>query len=91
LHAKGCSGSHCVVKGENNDGKLPAPILTKAAEIAAYYSDAKKSSYTPVVYTQKKYVRKPKGAKQGAVILQKETTIMVTPTPPPSPTIEEDK
>lgn len=82
LHAKSVSGSHCVVKGNITDGKLPKPILTKAAEITAYYSDAKKSKYAPVVYTQKKYVRKPKGAKQGAVILQKETTIMVEPKSP---------
>jgi predicted ribosome quality control (RQC) complex YloA/Tae2 family protein len=80
LHAKSVSGSHCVVR--SNDGKLPKNILTKAAEIACFYSDARNSKYAPVVWTQKKYVRKPKGTKQGAVILQKETTIMVEPKEP---------
>ena len=82
LHAKGVGGSHCVVRGGGSDGKLPKPILTKAAEICAYYSGAKNSSYTPVTYTQKKYVHKPKGAKQGLVTLQKGTTIMVEPRIP---------
>ena len=84
LHAKGVGGSHCVVKGGNSDGKLPKPILTKAAEITAYYSGAKNSKYTPVTYTQKKYVHKPKGAKQGLVMLEKQTTIMVEPKAPAS-------
>jgi len=82
LHARGVSGSHSVVRGDTADGKLPKQILTKAAEITAHYSGAKNSKYTPVVYTQKKYVHKPKGAKQGSVILQKETTIMVEPKAP---------
>ncbi len=82
LHARGASGSHCVIKGGDSDGKLPKHILIKAAEITAHYSGAKNAKYTPVVYTQKKYVHKPKGAKQGSVTLQKETTIMVEPKAP---------
>lgn len=79
LHARGSSGSHCVVKGGNNEGKLPKPILKSAAEIAAYYSGSKNAKYTPVCYTQKKYVHKPKGANVGAVSLQREEIIMVEP------------
>jgi len=82
LHARGSSGSHCVVKGDTNDGKLPKPILKAAAEIAAYYSGAKNAKYTPVCYTQKKYVNKPKGANVGAVTLQRESVIMVEPRVP---------
>ena len=82
LHARGSSGSHCVVKGDTSDGKLPKPILKAAAEIAAYYSGAKNAKFTPVCYTQKKYVHKPKGANLGAVTLQREQVIMVEPKQP---------
>ena len=84
LHARGVGGSHCVVRGGTSDGKLPKLILNKAAEITAYYSAAKNSKYTPVTYTQKKYVSKPKGAKAGLVVLQKGNTIMAEPKAPES-------
>jgi hypothetical protein len=38
---------------------------------------------SPVAYTQKKYVRKPKGAAVGAVILEREEVVMVRPHVPP--------
>ncbi len=84
LHARGSSGSHCVIKSESGkkDEKVPKSILRAAAEIAAFYSGAKNAKYTPVCYTQKKYVHKPKGANVGAVTLQREDIIMVEPRQP---------
>lgn len=84
LHARGSSGSHCVIKSESGkkDEKVPKSILKAAAEIAAFYSGAKNAKYTPVCYTQKKYVHKPKGANVGAVTLQREDIIMVEPRQP---------
>ena len=83
LHARGSSGSHCVIKSKSNKNeKIPKIILQKAAEIAAYYSGAKNARYTPVCYTQKKYVHKPKNANTGAVVLQREEIIMVEPKLP---------
>jgi predicted ribosome quality control (RQC) complex YloA/Tae2 family protein len=35
-----------------------------------------------VVYTQRKYVRKPKGANVGAVVLEREQVVMVKPALP---------
>lgn len=81
MHARGTSGSHAVVRLEK-EIKLPKHILTKAAEITAYYSGARNAKYVPVVYTFKKYVRKPKGANVGAVVINKEDVIMVEPKLP---------
>ncbi len=81
MHARGSSGSHTVLKSPNND-KIPKQILLKAAEITAYYSGARNAKYTPVCYTQKKYVRKPKGANIGAVVISKEDVIMAEPKLP---------
>lgn len=81
FHARGVSGSHAILRGGGSE-KPPKQILEQAAAIAAYYSHARNASYTPVVYTQRKYVRKPKGANVGAVTLERETVVMVRPSIP---------
>ena len=57
-------------------------IIERAASIAAYYSQQRKSKLTPVAYTFKKYVRKPKGANPGTVVLSREDVIMIKPRAP---------
>ncbi|MCE7062066.1 NFACT RNA binding domain-containing protein [Dyadobacter sp. CY343] len=76
LHAKDVTGSHVVVK--NQSGKpFPAPVIERAAELAAFYSKRKNDSLCPVIYTPKKFVRKPKGLPDGAVVIDKESVVMV--------------
>lgn len=82
LHARGCSGSHCILRGGDKDKKPPRHILDAAAEIAAYYSKARNGKHVPVAWTRKKYVRKPKGANVGAVIIDRETVVQVDPKLP---------
>jgi predicted ribosome quality control (RQC) complex YloA/Tae2 family protein len=86
LHARGVSGSHAVIRvtGKNP----PKRVIEQAAEITAYYSNARNASYTPVAYTLKKYVRKPKGANPGAVVMEREEVVMVKPRIPAG-TVEE--
>lgn len=80
LHVRGQSGSHCVLRAPTSaNSKVPKRILEQAASIAAYYSSARNASWTPVVYTLKKHVRKPKGAAVGAVVLEREEVIMARP------------
>lgn len=81
FHARGSGGSHVVLR-INKGQKPPKYIIKKAASIAAYYSQARKAKYTPVAYTFKKYVRKPKGANPGSVVMSKEEVIMVEPKLP---------
>ena len=54
-------------------------MIAAAAEICAYYSDAREGMKVPVDYTQKKYVRKPPQAKPGSVIYTDYKTCFVTP------------
>ena len=81
LHARGVSGSHAIIKGK---GIPPKHIIEKAAAIAAYYSQSRNASYTPVSYTFKKYIRKKKGSHPGAVMMEREEVIMVKPYNPNS-------
>jgi predicted ribosome quality control (RQC) complex YloA/Tae2 family protein len=67
-----------VLRGVEGD-RIPKPVLEQAAAITAYYSQARNASWVSVVYTQKKHVRKPKGANVGAVVLEREQTVMVKP------------
>lgn len=78
LHARDVSGSHVVVKYKA--GKpFPSTVIMRAAELAAWFSKRKNDSLCPVIYTPKKYVRKKKGAAEGAVMVEKEQVIMVEP------------
>ncbi|MCR9254214.1 MAG: NFACT RNA binding domain-containing protein [bacterium] len=81
LHAKDVSGSHVVLK-QNPGQKVPNDVLEKSAQIAAYYSKRKTDSLCPVIFTPKKYVRKPKGSAPGLVIVDREEVIMVQPASP---------
>jgi len=78
LHARDVSGSHVIIKHKQNN-VFPKPVIERAAQIAAYYSKSKGSIMSPVIYTLRKFVRKPKGAAHGAVICEKEKMIMVAP------------
>jgi len=82
LHAQHVPGSHVVLKARGNPGRPPAIILEQAASIAAYYSRARHSSLVPVVYTLRKYVRKPRGAPRGQVICTREKSVMAVPRLP---------
>lgn len=80
LHAKDVSGSHVVIKHQAGK-KIPDVVIEKAASIAAWYSKRKTDTLCPVTVTQKKYVRKMKGTPAGAVIVEKESSVLVEPAP----------
>lgn len=78
LHAKDVSGSHVLIKQQAGK-KIPRDVIERAAQLAAYYSKRKNESLCPVAFTPKKYVRKRKGDPPGAVVVEKEETILVEP------------
>ena len=78
LHAKDVSGSHVLIKNPGSK-PIPNPVLEQAAALAAWYSKAKNNKLASVIYTLRKYVRKPKGAPAGQVIVEREKGILVVP------------
>ncbi|NND71059.1 MAG: DUF814 domain-containing protein [Rhodothermales bacterium] len=78
LHARGVSGSHVVLKVKGRE-EPPGFIQEMAASIAAYHSKARTSSLAPVIIVRKKFVRKPRGAQKGAVVVDRETVLLVEP------------
>ncbi|MBI2377152.1 MAG: DUF814 domain-containing protein [Deltaproteobacteria bacterium] len=74
LHARGVPGAHVVVRLEKNKSLTEATLLD-AAHLAAYFSDAKNELKPEIVYTEARYVKKPKGAPPGRVTLSREKTL----------------
>jgi predicted ribosome quality control (RQC) complex YloA/Tae2 family protein len=58
---------------------VPPRTLREAAQLAAYYSRARGQVKVPVDYALRKYLRKPKAAAPGVVLLTQEKTIVVGP------------
>lgn len=83
FHAYGAPGAHVVLRRE---GKEPsAEVLEKVAGIAAYHSKAKASGMVPVTCTHVKYLRRPRGARPGEVIVTRGRTLFVEPRLPDRP------
>lgn len=82
FHAQGVTGSHVILRrGRRRDNPARA-VIEAAAAIAAYYSKARTSGMAPVIYTERRYVRKPRRAPAGLAMCTREKTIMVEPRLP---------
>ncbi|WP_068616753.1 Rqc2 family fibronectin-binding protein [Paenibacillus tuaregi] len=75
LHTKDIPGSHVVIRSAS----FGEATLEEAAQLAAYFSQAKQSSSVPVDCTLIRHVRKPSGAKPGFVIYDHQKTLYITP------------
>ncbi len=79
FHAQQCPGSHVVMKYPNKNFEPSVLEIEETAAIAAFHSKARNDSMVPVIYTQRKYVRKPRKAKAGLVTVEREKSVMVQP------------
>ncbi|NJR48575.1 MAG: fibronectin/fibrinogen-binding protein [Leptolyngbyaceae cyanobacterium CSU_1_3] len=78
FHTQEIPGSHVLLRLQ--PGAAPEESdLQFAADVSAYYSRARQSEQVPVIYTEPKYVYKPKGAKPGTVIYKQERVIWGQP------------
>lgn len=78
LHAKDVSGSHVLIK-QIPGRTYSTDVIEKAAQLAAFYSKRKNDTVCPVLYTPRKFVRKPKGMLPGQVIVDREEVVLVEP------------
>lgn len=83
FHAHGCPGSHVVLRRGKGPNEPSKATLEEVASWAAFHSKARTAGKVSVHYTQKKYVRKPRGAKPGLVYIEREKALMVRPVEPP--------
>ncbi|MGA9771437.1 MAG: NFACT family protein [Blastocatellia bacterium] len=78
MHAADYPGSHVVIRNPNRE-TVPHKSIVEAAELAAFYSQAKREGKAAVHYTQRKFVTKPPRAKPGLVRLSSFKTVLVEP------------
>jgi predicted ribosome quality control (RQC) complex YloA/Tae2 family protein len=84
FHAQQATGSH-VILVVNDKNRAPSKrSIIEAAQLAAYYSDLRKSHHVPVMYTERRHVRKAKGNIPGKAIFQQIKSIFVDPELPPT-------
>ena len=78
FHTQEIAGSHALLR------LTPGAVadeadLQFAADLTAYYSKGRLSEQVPVVYTEPKFVYKPKGAKPGMVVYKHERILWGRP------------
>lgn len=77
FHTLNTPGSHIIVKAQNSVQKLEDETILKIAKLAKKYSTAKNSTKVSVVFTQRKYIKRPNNTKSGFVVYKNETEIVV--------------
>ena len=78
LHvAGGVAGSHVVVRNPEKLEALPAPVLERAAALAAWHSKARGRARVDVHVCRVADVRKPRGAPAGEVELRRWERVRV--------------
>jgi len=84
FHAQDCPGAHVVLRNDERRKRPSDGSAQDAAELAAWFSDARRQPQVDVQWAQRKYVRRPRGAAPGTVVLKRFQTIRVRPRQPAS-------
>ena len=78
LHARGVPGSHVILRTRVPGEDPEKHLLERAAGLAGWYSQAREGGNVEVDVTQRRHVRKIRGAGPGMVTYRNEHTILVT-------------
>ncbi|MBI5638412.1 MAG: DUF814 domain-containing protein [Nitrospinae bacterium] len=77
FHIRDFPGSHVLVRMKKG-GDIPRGTIEEAARLAVKFSSRAKDGKGTVVYTHVKYLKKPKGAAPGKVLVLREKTLSVS-------------
>lgn len=82
MHVRSAPGAHGVLRTSGKPDRVPDTVIRHAAAIIAARSGSaiKHAEMVAVDVVEKKYVRKPRGAKPGLVTIERERVIDVTPS-----------
>jgi hypothetical protein len=79
LHAREAPGAHVILR--DNEGRAGSEDLREAAEVAAFFSEARAASQVDVHVTRRKHVRPARGG-PGRVFVAHSDTLRVVPRDP---------
>lgn len=77
LHVRGGPSAHVIIPTHNQPDRVPPEVVRFAAELAVRHSPSKHSTWVSVDITQRRYVRRPKGAAPGMAVYSHERTVHV--------------
>ena len=80
LHVQKAHGSHVIIACAG--APVPDQTVTEAAELAAWFSQARQGHNVPVDLCPVRQVKKPAGSKPGMVVYENYRTVYVTPHEP---------
>ena len=91
FHVHGSAGSHVVLRRGKGKNEPSRQTLAEVASWAAFYSQARTAGTVPVIWTLKKYVRKPRRSPPGLAVCEREKTVMVKPREPKEEALADDQ
>jgi len=77
FHAKDCPSGHIIVKTENGRKPLTDEVLLFAAKLAKENSPMKESAKASIIYTKRKYLKRPPETHLGYVTYREEKEIVI--------------
>ncbi|MFT3923107.1 MAG: NFACT family protein [Myxococcales bacterium] len=80
LHARGVQGAHVVIPRDRS-ATLAPELLIDAAHLAAHFSDLRGEPSAEIQHTERRYLRKPKGAAPGAINVDREKVLLLRVEP----------
>lgn len=72
FHARGSPGAHVLLQSRRGSPKVTQQCMQFAANLAAFYSDARTERKAAITTASPKHIQKPRGAPPGAVKLREE-------------------
>ncbi|MBW2701839.1 MAG: DUF814 domain-containing protein [Deltaproteobacteria bacterium] len=84
MHVAATSGTHVVVRNPDRLARLPKKTLREAAALAVAHSKNRGGGRVDVHYTQRRNVRKSRGAPAGQVELKRYETLRVSASEAPA-------
>ncbi len=79
FHVRQSPGSHVILQRAGRKDEPGQEAIVEAAAIAAFHSKSSGGTTVPVAYTERRYVRKPRGAKPGLAVVTNEKVVFVEP------------
>ena len=77
FHPLNIAGSHVVLKKNNSKEQISDDVLYEAAKLTKEHSSVKNNSKVPIIYTQRKYVKKAKSKGLAFVTYKNATEILL--------------
>lgn len=79
LHTQNMQGSHVIIQTDRGQKEVSEEALHEAALLAGYFSQGRHSSNVNVIYTARKFLKKPPASNLGYVTYSQEKTLYVNP------------